>query len=72
MNFKTYVMVLVGAAIATSFSPTEAASYCPSTLGCAINTYSDSNVRISECCEKIGGDFAACCEGSCNFGSPCN
>eukprot|EP00644_Phytophthora_capsici_P008445 jgi/Phyca11/114313/e_gw1.26.286.1 len=71
MNFKTCAMVLVGALLATSFAPTEA-DYCPSTLGCAENMFSESNIRISECCEKIGGDFSVCCASSCTTGSPCN
>ncbi|EGZ17113.1 hypothetical protein PHYSODRAFT_458407, partial [Phytophthora sojae] len=69
MNLKLCVVALFSTAIAASLPSTNAA-VCPSTLGCAVNSYSPSNLRISQCCESRGGDFAACCAASCSSGSP--
>ncbi|EEY56055.1 PcF and SCR74-like cys-rich secreted peptide, putative [Phytophthora infestans T30-4] len=67
MNFKTYALFAVAAVFATSSS---AQPFCTAP-GCAPNTYSDHNIKVSECCRKQP-DFYQCCSDSCNKGLPCN
>ncbi|EEY70410.1 PcF and SCR74-like cys-rich secreted peptide, putative [Phytophthora infestans T30-4] len=68
MNFKTYVLCAVAAVFATSSS---AQPYCTVELGCALSTFSDHNLKLSECCRKQP-NFNVCCSESCLKGPPCN
>ncbi|EEY65153.1 PcF and SCR74-like cys-rich secreted peptide, putative [Phytophthora infestans T30-4] len=69
MKLMACIVALIGAVTTIAVTPANATS-CPRTLGCG-NEYSESNIEVGNCCEKRGGDFAACCAASCSTGSPC-